>query len=63
MIFRILAGAAMVALGYYVGREVGRTETIREELERARARQGRVIDQESEPAPEQDEPGPAGKSE
>jgi hypothetical protein len=62
MIFRILAGAAMAALGYYVGREVGRTETIREELERARARQGRVIDQEAEPAPEQDVPGPAGKS-
>lgn len=46
MIFRILAGAGLMVLGYYVGREVGRTESIRQELRRAQARKGRVIDQE-----------------
>lgn len=32
MILRILAGVGLVALGYYVGREIGRTESVREEL-------------------------------
>jgi hypothetical protein len=33
---RVLFTAAVVALAYYIGREVGRTESIRDELERAR---------------------------
>jgi hypothetical protein len=32
------AGAALLALGYYVGREVGRMAPIRTELEQARRR-------------------------
>ncbi len=36
MIFRILVGAGLLALGYYVGREIGRTESVREELRKAR---------------------------
>jgi hypothetical protein len=36
MIVRLLTGAALVLLGYYIGREVGRTEPIRKELEEAR---------------------------
>jgi len=36
MIIRVLTGAALLLLGYYIGREVGRTEPIRKELEEAR---------------------------
>ncbi len=36
MILRLLVGVGLLALGYYVGREVGRTEPIREELRKAR---------------------------
>jgi hypothetical protein len=36
MIVRVLTGAALLLLGYYIGREVGRTEPIRKELEEAR---------------------------
>ncbi len=35
MLPRVLFTAALAALAYYVGREVGRTESIRDELERA----------------------------
>jgi hypothetical protein len=36
MIFRILFGASLFALGYYIGKEIGRTEPIRESLEESR---------------------------
>ncbi len=36
MVLRILVGAGLLALGYYVGREIGRTESVREELRKAR---------------------------
>lgn len=36
MILRVLIGTGLLALAYYVGREVGRTEPIREELRKAR---------------------------
>jgi len=36
MFFRLVAGAGLFALGYYVGREVGRMDPIIEELKRAR---------------------------
>ena len=36
MILRILAGAGLLLLGYYVGREIGRAEPIRKELKDAR---------------------------
>jgi hypothetical protein len=36
MILRALTGGALLLLGYYIGREVGRTESIRKELEEAR---------------------------
>ena len=36
MIIRALTGAALLLLGYYIGREVGRAEPIRKELEQAR---------------------------
>ncbi|MFQ5756042.1 MAG: hypothetical protein ACE5H7_08085 [Acidiferrobacterales bacterium] len=36
MIFRILVGAGLLALGYYLGREIGRTEPVRKELRNAR---------------------------
>jgi len=36
MIFRILFSASLFALGYYIGKEIGRTEPIRNSLEKAR---------------------------
>ncbi len=36
MIIRVLLGAGLLALGYYVGREVGRAEPIRKQLDEAR---------------------------
>ena len=36
MIVRLFLGAGLFALGYYLGREVGRSEPVREELRRAR---------------------------
>jgi len=36
MIGRLLTGASLLFLGYYIGREVGRTEPIRRELREAR---------------------------
>ena len=36
MITRVLVGAGLLAIGYYVGREIGRTEHIRKELEESR---------------------------
>ena len=36
MILRVLTGTALLLLGYYIGREVGRTEPIRKEMEEAR---------------------------
>lgn len=36
MIGRIVIGVALLVLGYYVGREVGRSEDARKELEQAR---------------------------
>ena len=37
MLLRLIAGAGLVAFGYYVGKQVGRMEPIREELARAAA--------------------------
>jgi hypothetical protein len=36
LIVRVLVGVGLLCLGYYVGREVGRLEPVREELRRAR---------------------------
>jgi hypothetical protein len=36
MLTRLVAGFGLFALGYYLGKEVGRTEPIREELDAAR---------------------------
>lgn len=36
MLLRLITNVALVGLGYYVGKEIGRMETIREELARAR---------------------------
>ena len=37
LLIRALMGVGMLVVGYYVGREVGRLESVREELRRARA--------------------------
>jgi hypothetical protein len=37
MWLRLITGVGLLALGYYVGKQVGRMEPIRDELERARA--------------------------
>ncbi len=40
-VIRLLMGAGLFALGYYVGREIGRLESIRDEMRRLReAREG-----------------------
>ena len=36
MLFRLITCAGMVAFAYYLGKQVGRMEPIREELARAR---------------------------
>ena len=36
MIFRLLTGVGLLALGYYIGREVGKAESIRNEMKQAR---------------------------
>jgi hypothetical protein len=36
MLFRLITSAGMVAFAYYLGKQVGRMEPIREELARAR---------------------------
>lgn len=36
ILLRLVAGAGLLALGYYVGREVGRLQPIREELKQTR---------------------------
>ncbi len=35
---RLALCGAMIALGYYLGREIGRTECVRDQLRRAEAR-------------------------
>jgi hypothetical protein len=35
MIIRVFIGVGLFALGYFVGKEIGRTESIRNELRRA----------------------------
>lgn len=47
MIQRILLGAGLFLLGFYVGREIGRTEPIREELRKEREGQPRAEQLES----------------
>ena len=38
-LIRLLMGVGLFALGYYVGREIGRLESIREEMRRLREAQ------------------------
>ena len=37
MLFRLIAAAGIFALGYYIGREIGRMEPIIAELEKSRS--------------------------
>lgn len=53
MFYRLILNLGLFALGYYLGREVGRTESIRERMRRVREsggpvnlREGIVIDME-----------------
>jgi hypothetical protein len=38
MFARLVFGVGLLALGYYVGREIGRNESLREELDLAKGR-------------------------
>lgn len=40
MIWRLALSSGLILLGYYIGREVGRTEPIRRELAEWRKRRG-----------------------
>ena len=42
MIYKMIVNIGFLALGYYLGREVGRTEAIRENLLRARKSGGSI---------------------
>lgn len=54
MIIRVLTGGALLLLGYYIGREVGRTEPIRKELKEAREKDKETPKgKEPKPAPKQ----------
>ena len=46
MLVRIATGVGLFALGFFLGREIGRTEPIREELRHARGarRSAAIID-------------------
>jgi hypothetical protein len=46
MLLRLIASVGLVALGYYVGKQVGRMEPVREEL--AKAREFQLADSGSE---------------
>jgi hypothetical protein len=53
MIYRLFINLGLFALGYYLGREVGRTESVREHMRQVREsggpvnlREGVVIDME-----------------
>ena len=53
MIYRFIINLGLFALGYYLGREVGRTESVRERMRQVREaggpinlREGVVIDME-----------------
>ena len=57
--YRLIIGVGLFTLGYYIGREVGRTEHVRRELEQAR--QARI--EETEPTVAAEEPAaPAGET-
>ena len=63
MLLRLVVSAGLIALGYYMGREVGRLEPLREELRRNRESGERdVLEGDAEEVSEE-EPGkePAGK--
>lgn len=56
MFYRIIINLGLFALGYYLGREVGRTESVRERMRQVREsggpvnlREGVVIDMEPIP--------------
>ncbi|MGD8785294.1 MAG: hypothetical protein PVG75_12700 [Thioalkalispiraceae bacterium] len=36
MLFRLISSAALIAVGYYIGYQIGKTEHIRQELEASR---------------------------
>ncbi|MEA3413282.1 MAG: hypothetical protein U9R74_17365 [Pseudomonadota bacterium] len=60
MIIRLLAGIAIFGLGYALGKEIGRTEEIREEQRRLDPDQShkvRIIDHSREAFDDPDEPG------
>jgi len=40
MLVRIAFGLGLAALGYYVGREIGRNESVRDEIARGDGRSG-----------------------
>lgn len=52
MLFRIVFALGAFALGYYVGREIGRSDSIREEL---RAKREQDVDDNDEYDSEADE--------
>ena len=58
MVFRVFVSVGLLALGYYVGREIGRGEPIRKDLEKLRDEERRkaVAVETQSPQPPPDRP-------
>lgn len=58
MVFRVFVSLGLLALGYYVGREIGRGEPIRKDLQKLRDEERRkaVASQTQPPQPPPDGP-------
>lgn len=61
MLVRVAFGVGMVALGYFVGREVGRHESLRRSLERGETREDRGRGETPEPKVSEQSFGPDAK--
>ena len=60
MLYRILINLGIFAFGYYLGREVGRVESVREQLRQAREKGGSVYLGEAKVV-DTDKAGPQGR--
>jgi len=52
MVFRVFVSLGLLALGYYVGREIGRGEPIRREMENLRDDERRKVEDASTQPPQ-----------
>jgi hypothetical protein len=58
MVFRVFVSLGLLALGYYVGREIGRGEPIRREMDDLRDEEQRKVEAASSQPPQPPADGP-----